>query len=181
MPAAHLRIRSLAFLLDFILLTAVSLVVTWKLAMPLYHPGAYYELNQWMDAFISWLQTGGTSSGEPLPTMSQSLSDAIGYAQDLQLMIFWLYFAVGEAFYGGSSLGKRICRLRSVSTITLGKPPLLTGIARGGLKTMAIFLFFPLSVLATVCFVFFNKRRQMGHDLFTRTAVVDERYIQTTK
>jgi len=181
MPAAHFRIRSFAFLLDFILLTAVSMVIIWKFLMPLYHPSAFYEFSQWMDALVTWFQTGGSAKGEPQPLMNQSLTEALRYAQDIQLIIFWIYFAVGEAFFGGSSLGKRICRLRSVSTVTLGAPSIMTGIVRGGLKTMAIFLIFPLSMIATICVVFFNKRRQMGHDLLSRTAVVDERYIHLEK
>jgi len=96
------------------------------------------------------------------------------------MLTIWLYFALGEAFFGGSSLGKRICRIRSVSTVTLGAPPLMAGIVRGGLKTLTLYLFFPLAMIATLAALFFNKRRQMGHDLMSRTVVIDEKFVNTS-
>lgn len=178
MPAARLRIRGLAFALDFILLTAVSMLIIWKFVMPIQHPGTFYEFSQWMENLLYWFQSGGSGSGAPAPEMSPELSDGLRFAQDLQLLIFWVYFAVGEVFFGGSSLGKRICRLRSISTITLGPLPWLTAIVRAGLKTLAIFLLFPISIVITLAGVLFNRRRQMLHDLLSRTAVIDERYLK---
>ncbi|MGB0744785.1 MAG: hypothetical protein ACPGSB_09685, partial [Opitutales bacterium] len=54
----------------------------------------------------------------------------------------------------------------------------LAGITRGGLKTIALFWLFPIFFLATFIALFFNKRRQLGHDLCARTAVVDEKYVK---
>jgi uncharacterized RDD family membrane protein YckC len=53
----------------------------------------------------------------------------------------------------------------------------MTGIVRGGLKTMVLFFAFPLALIATFVAMFFNKRRQLGHDLLSRTAVIDEKYM----
>lgn len=178
MPAARLHIRGLAFALDFILLTAISLLIIWKFVMPINHPGTFYDFSQWMNNWIHWFQTGGSSNGTAAPQMSQELSEGLRFAQDLQLLIFWIYFAVGEVFFSGSSLGKRICRLRSISTITLGPLPWLTGIVRAGLKTLAIFLLFPISIIITLMGVFFNRRGQMLHDLLSRTAVIDEHNLK---
>jgi uncharacterized RDD family membrane protein YckC len=177
MPSARLGIRALAFLLDFILLTAVATVIIWKIAMPQAHPGAFTEFNEWSQEFVHWLSESGTQQGAVPPQWSEELTQALAYARDLQLLIFWFYFAIGEAFFGGSSLGKRACRLRSVSTVTLGPPPIMAGIVRGGLKTMALFFAFPFALLATIGALFFNQRRQMGHDLLSRTAVIDEKYL----
>ena len=68
-------------------------------------------------------------------------------------------------------------RLRTFSAVTLGAPPNPAGIVRGGLKTLTLYLFFPVGMIATLATLFFNKRRQMGHDLMSRTAVVDEKFI----
>jgi uncharacterized RDD family membrane protein YckC len=111
-----------------------------------------------------------------MPEPSKALVRALGVANELQLLTFWLYFAIGEAFFAGSSLGKRICRIRSISTVTLGPPPILAGIIRGGLKTVTLFWLFPIAFAATFIALFFNKRRQLGHDLCARTVVVDEKY-----
>ncbi|MFT4901865.1 MAG: putative RDD family membrane protein YckC [Lentimonas sp.] len=181
MPAARLRIRAVAFALDFVLLTAISMLLIWKFIMPIYHPSTFYEFNQWMNAFIAWIQDGSQASGIDMPTMNESLAEGLGFAQDLQLIIFWFYFAIGEVFFVGSSLGKKICRLRSISTVTLSDLPVLTGLVRAGLKTLAIFMLFPLSIVITLCAVLFNKRRQMVHDILSRTAVIDERYKPSQK
>ena len=61
----------------------------------------------------------------------------------------------------------------------MGAPPIVAGIVRGGLKTIALFFVFPIALLATISTLFFNKRRQMGHDLLSRTAVIDEKYLKT--
>ena len=176
MPPARMRIRILAFFLDFALITAVASVIIWQFAIPRAYPGTLAEFSEWSRQFVDWLGAGSGQSAAP-PEMSNNLSRALAYARDLQLIIFWVYFAAGEAFFAGSSLGKRACRLRTVSTVTLGAPPILTGIVRGGLKTVALFFIFPLALIATLGALFFNKRRQMGHDLLSRTAVVDEKFV----
>lgn len=178
MPPARFGMRALAFLMDFILLSAVASVIIWKIAMPQAHPGAFAELQAWLAEFAGNMAAG---DGRDAPELSNNLADALAYARDLQLMVFWFYFALGEAFFAGSSLGKRACRLRSVSTVNLDRPPILAGFVRGSLKTICIF--FPLALLPIIGALFFNKRRQMGHDFLSRTAVIDERYMpsdQTT-
>ncbi|MGB0409646.1 MAG: RDD family protein [Opitutales bacterium] len=175
MPTAKLGLRGLAFLLDFILITAVASLIIWKIALPQSHPGAFHELMHWSQEVIDWLGTRESDKAPPEP--SKHLAEALGVANELQLLIFWLYFAIGEGFFAGSSLGKHICRIRSVSTVTLGPPPILSGIVRGGLKTVTLFWLFPIAFLATFAALFFNKRRQLGHDLFARTTVIDEKYV----
>jgi uncharacterized RDD family membrane protein YckC len=174
MPTAKLSLRALALVLDGILMTAVASIIIWKVVLAQSHPGAFGELMQWSQALVSWLENGGGDTAMPEP--SKALVRALGVANELQLLTFWLYFAIGEAFFAGSSLGKRICRIRSISTVTLGPPPILAGIIRGGLKTVTLFWLFPIAFAATFIALFFNKRRQLGHDLCARTVVVDEKY-----
>ena len=177
MPPASVRLRSLAFLLDFILISAVASVIIWKIVLPQSHPAAFTELTQWSQDVITWYGDQAGVAGEAFPEPSKDLTRALTVANELQMLCFWLYFALGEAFFGGSSLGKRICRIRSVSTVTLGVPPIMAGIVRGGLKTLTLYLFFPLGMIATLATLFFNKRRQMGHDPMSRTAVIDEKLV----
>ncbi|WP_269522280.1 RDD family protein [Coraliomargarita parva] len=175
LPPARFGIRSLAFLMDFVLLILLSTFIIWKLVLPYHHPGALKESSEWFEALINWAQQ--TERGA-IPEPSLELKSAIAMARDLQILIFWVYFAVGEAFFGGSSLGKRACRLRSISTITLGPLPIMSGIVRGGLKTLCLFFLPPMGLAVTLLASIFNSRRQLGHDLLSRTAVVDERRIQ---
>lgn len=179
MPTAKFSLRALALLLDGILMTAVASVIIWKIALPQSHPGAFGELMQWSQEIVLWMES--REPGTPLPEPSNELTRALSVANELQLLVFWLYFAIGEAFFRGSSLGKRICRIRSVSTVTLGPPPIFAGIVRGGLKTVTLFWLFPIAFAATFISLFFNKRRQLGHDLCARTAVIDEKHAQATR
>ena len=175
MPTAKFSMRGLAFLLDIILMTAIASIIIWKIAMPYFHPGAFGELLQWSEKVVLWLETQNTEATFPEP--SKGLTRALTLANELQLLVFWIYFAVGEAFFAGSSLGKKICRIRSISTVTLGPPQILPGIIRGGLKTVTLFWLFPVALMATFLALFFNKRRQLAHDLCARTTVIDEKFV----
>ena len=139
------------------------------------------ELSEWIQAVASWYGDRSTLIDTRFPEPSKNLTEALTIANELQLLCFWLYFSLGEAFFAGSSLGKRICRIRSVSTVTLGKPPIMTGIVRGGMKTLTLYFFFPIGMIATLVTLFFNKRHQMGHDMMSRTAVIDEKMVNSSK
>ena len=181
MPPASIGLRGLAFFLDFVLISAVASIIIWKIALPQSHPAAFTELTEWTQAVGTWWGDRATAVDAPLPEPSKNLAEALIIANELQMLCFWLYFALGEAFFAGSSLGKRICRIRSVSTVTLDKPPIMAGIIRGGLKTLTIYFFFPIGMIATLVTLFFNKRRQMGHDMMSRTAVIDEKLVNSSK
>lgn len=175
MPPAGIWLRAFAFFLDFILVSAVASLLIWKIVLPQSHPTAFLELTEWTSALVDWLDQRAVSPETSVPEPGLSLQEALKRANELQLLCFWIYFAFGEAFFNGTSLGKRICRIRSVSTVTLGRLPILTGIVRGGTKTLTIFFFFPIGMIATLAPLLFNKRKQMGHDLMSRSAVVDEK------
>ena len=181
MPPASIGLRSLAFFLDFILISAVASIIIWKIALPQSHPAAFTELTEWTQTVVTWYGDRAIKIDAPFPEPSKNLAEALNIANELQMLCFWLYFALGEAFFAGSSLGKRICRIRSVSTVTLDKPPIMAGIIRGGLKTLTIYFFFPIGMIATLVTLFFNKRRQMGHDMMSRTAVIDEKLVNTSQ
>ena len=181
MPPAGIGLRGLAFFLDFILISAVASIIIWKIALPQSHPAAFTELTEWTQAVVTWYGDRATAINASLPEPSRNLAEALTIANGLQMLCFWLYFALGEAFFMGSSLGKRICCIRSVSTVTLDKPPIMAGIIRGGLKTLTIYFFFPIGMIATLVTLFFNKRRQMGHDMMSRTAVIDEKLVNSSK
>ena len=179
MPTARLGIRVLAFLLDFTLLTIVATFIIWKIAMPQQYPAAFNEFNTWAQDFAFWFNEYGRDDGIEPPKWNNYLTEALVYARNLQILIFWLYFAIGEIFFTGSSLGKCACRLRSINIVMMKAPSMMTGIVRSALKTLV--LFFPIALVATLGVLLFNKRRQMGHDLLSRTAVIDEKYLNMPK
>lgn len=180
MPAAKLGIRTVAFLMDFTLLLVLSGLVI-KMALPGAYPGASQELSSWLTETWAVAQVSAEQSTPfweiTQPQMSPYVMEAISFAWETTLLICWAYFAIGEALFKGSSLGKYACRLRTISTVTLQPPGFLVGIVRGGTKTMAIFLFMPICFALNLLALLFNKRSQLGHDLFSRTAVIDEKSV----
>lgn len=177
MPSARLGIRSFAFLLDFILCTFIAALLIWKIILPQSHPESFEELTIWTEQLIEWSQsTAPTVDNMPKP--EDSLIRALRHASEIQLICFWIYFALGEIFLGGS-FGKRTCRLRSINTVNLGSLTVFGAILRAGIKSAAIFFLCPLGLIANSLALLFNKRRQFGHDLLSRTAVIDEKQTIT--
>jgi uncharacterized RDD family membrane protein YckC len=181
MPAAHLGIRLQAFILDWVFVSLLASILIWKFAMPQSFPDAFAEMDNWYGEFSEWvlsqMDQKNDTEDTPMPQWSDSLRNAMAYAQLIMFLLFWLYFAIGEAFFSGYTFGKSICRLRTISIITMNKPFLSSSIARAGIKAFA--LLSPFILFATIIVLKFNKRRQMGHDLLCRTAVVDERYLSS--
>lgn len=170
MPPARLYLRAIAFLMDAVVLFLVSNFIILKILWPESHPGAMAEYTTWFEAFGQSL-----ANKEPLPAMNPSLLDALNDAYSVQIMVSWAYFAIGECLFNGASLGKRTFRLRTVGTVTLGPAPFFTGIVRSGMKTLILFYLFPILLIGNLIAMRFNKRGQAGHDLLSRTAVVDEK------
>ena len=175
LPPARIGIRSLAFLLDLILVSSVATIIIWKIILPQTHPGTFHEFILWGEQLTNWINSNERSD-IALPKPNHNLSVALNFANDLHLLIFWLYFALSEALYA-VTLGKKACRLRTISTITLSPPPFLTGVIRGGLKTAAFFFIPPVGLIVSVSVLLLNKRRQMGHDLLSRTIIIDEKML----
>lgn len=176
MPAARIGIRLQAFFFDWVFISMLAAILV-RLVIPHFFPGAIVESNKWLDDFADWITQGGFTKNIPMPQWSESFASTVVFAQLFVFHIFWLYFTASDAFFSGYTFGKLICRLRTVNTVTMKEPLLASSIARGGLKALAMFS--PLILLATVAVLKFNKRRQMGHDLLCRTAVVDERYLSS--
>lgn len=170
MPPARLSLRTVAFLMDAVILFLVANFIILRILWPEAHPGAMAEYTAWFEAF-----TNSLSNRESLPAMNPSLLDALNDAYSVQIIVSWVYFAIGESFFNGASLGKRTFRLRTVGTITLGPASFFTGIIRAGMKTLLLFYLFPILLVANLIALRFNKRGQTGHDLLSRTAVVDEK------
>ena len=174
MPAARFGIRLQAFLFDWVFIGMLAAILV-RLIVPHFFPSAIVESNNWLDDFAEWIAQDGLTKSIPMPQWSEDFAITMAFSQLLVFGIFWLYFTVSDTFFSGYTFGKSICRLRTVSTVTMKKPAFMSSVARGGLKALAMFS--PLILLVTIAALKFNKRRQMAHDLLCRTAVVDERYL----
>ena len=181
MPAARMGIRFQAFILDWFFVNLFASIVIWKFIMPQTFPEAFVEINEWYRNFSEWFSgkfdQGDSSADTPMPQWNDYIKDAIAYVQLLTFLFFWLYFAIGEAFFSGYTFGKSICRLRTISVVTMQKPFLFSAICRAGIKAFSMLS--PFIFLATTIALKFNRRRQMGHDILCHTAVIDERYLSS--
>jgi uncharacterized RDD family membrane protein YckC len=170
MPATRFTIRAFAFLLDFILVTAIWMLALSNFLLPAYHPETFQAFQVWLQEFTAYSQA---DSQAPLPEMSLALKSGLNFALEMQILFFWCYFAANETFFSGVSLGKKIFSIRSIHTITLEPPSVISGITRASLKTLAVTFLFPLFLCISVSCMLFNKRKQTGHDLISQTAVID--------
>ncbi len=174
MPPARFGIRTLAFCLDLVLIFGVSALIL-KATLLAEFPDA---ASVWADYNVAMQHFDYVKSMIlDMKGTNPELFEIVTHALSTTITVAWFYFSTGEAFFCGSSVGKRCCRLRSIGTITLGEPTIFSGIVRGGLKTIMIFSFGMIGWAATLIPLCFNTRRQMGHDLLSRTAVIDEKYL----
>lgn len=175
MPPAKLGIRLLAFLMDAVLIAGVSALIL-KLTLLANFPNALELFNEYakasedMDYIISVIK-------DP-ELINPGLQDVFSYIFLVITMTSWFYFAFGESFFKGHTLGKRSCRLRTMSAINLAAPSIFNGLIRGGIKTAGLLFFGIFGWIGILLPLFFNKRRQMAHDWLSRTVVVDEKRMQ---
>ena len=86
MPATRLTIRTYAFLLDFILVTAVWMLALSQFLLPSYHPETFDALQVWLQAVADYSQADGQA---PLPEMSAALKSGLNFALEMQILFFW--------------------------------------------------------------------------------------------
>jgi uncharacterized RDD family membrane protein YckC len=170
MPATRFSIRVYAFLLDFILITAFWMLALNNFLLPNFHPETFEAFQIWLQKVADYSQADSLA---PLPEMSPALQSGLNFALEMQILFFWCYFAANETFFSGLSLGKKIFSIRSIHTVTLEPPTVISGITRASLKTLAVTFLFPLFLCISVACMLFNKRKQTGHDLISQTTVID--------
>ncbi|MGN0834307.1 MAG: RDD family protein [Candidatus Spyradosoma sp.] len=94
------------------------------------------------------------------------------------------YFTLSETLTRGASLGKKIFRLRVVSTVTGGTPNVLQSLSRSIWRACAVA---PTGLLVTLLLIvdahvpFFAFRRRAWHDRLSRTEVVDARNDESAR
>ncbi len=176
-PTARLTHRFAAFLFDVILLTAFSLLILTRWLIPQFFPSEFQEFNRWSQTY--WEQNlDRQQRGEPVePVGVEDIDEGIWrmlfFAQNFTVMLFWLYFGAADTFFSGRSLGKRMFRLKVVDFATLGPLGFGPALIRSCIKTLCFFTVFPL-LLVIYALVFFNRFRRSGHDLITRSIVVED-------
>ncbi|PWU05503.1 MAG: hypothetical protein C5B43_03275 [Verrucomicrobia bacterium] len=156
--------RTVAFFLDLLLIGTFSLMLLTLFIIPKKYPGTMEEL--WL---LSSQQEG--SKNQQVEKMSPQLKEMIQASQTIIIFLFWAYFSLSEILLKGSSLGKLVFKIRVVNANTLRTPSFFESILRSGLKTFSLLAWFPVFTL-NFFIMFFTKHAQAGHDLLTRTIVI---------
>lgn len=156
--------RTIAFILDLILIGTFSLMLLTIFIIPQKYPGTMQEL---------WQLSSQQEETEKIKIdkMSPQLKEMIQASQTIIIFLFWGYFTFSEILLKGSSLGKLIFKIRVVNALTLQPPSFFDSILRSGIKTFSLLAWFPVFTI-NFFIMFFTKNAQAGHDLLTRTLVI---------
>lgn len=171
---ARLGMRVAAFILDVVLALAIIFLLLNKVFLPIHYGPELKEINGALRQYSSDLETARQNQ-TPAPTfeLSDNAQDMIDFTRTFIVGGFWIYFFFNSLFTRGSSLGKRVFRLRVISTQTFEPLGIFDSAVRSGLKSITLCVLFPLLMFSYVI-AFFNARRLAGHDYLCRSIVIED-------
>ena len=171
LPQPPIWVRTLSFMLDYFLLSVVSVLILTQILLPLNPSLSWEALMNWSDEYLKALQSTGE---EVLPIPTQIVEETLLFISESVTLLFLCYFFICDFVFKGSSMGKRIFNLRTISLIHPNKIPFTNSLMRAAAKTLILFYFFPIILTLAVLTKFLHKSKQWGHDLISHTKVVDE-------
>lgn len=187
-PVAPLVPRCLAFLADGILATLLAaLAIHWLI--PICVPDAFPVFQEtletlWTDYQIAVqeLANGKQSTAEAFSekmlrhAQSEAVQTSLSFLNLTALLTSLAYFIISETVTHGASFGKKIFRLRVISSLTGEPPRLLQTISRSLWRACSVA---PVGILILVAVLinahvpFFSYRRRAWHDKLAKTDVID--------
>lgn len=187
-PPAPLLPRALAFIADGLLAGLLACLVVHQL-IPVFIPDDFPVFEEtlqslWQD-YIAANQA--TASGNPAAANAflQSIPEKVGNPAvqtatsfiSLTAMLSALaYFTLSESLTRGASFGKKIFRLRVISTLTGDSPRFLQTLSRSLWRACSVApagLLIGIAVTINAHVPFFSYRRRAWHDKLAHTEVVD--------
>lgn len=189
-PSAPLLPRALAFAADGILAGLLACLAV-HLLIPVFVPDTYPVFAEtmqtiWHDyrAASEAAARGNTQLAtaflESLPEKagSNAVQGVMSFITLTTMLTTFAYFIISERLTHGASLGKRIFRLRVVSSLTGEPPRLLQTISRSLWRACTVA---PVGILITIVVIinahvpFFSYRRRAWHDRLAHTEVIDNK------
>jgi uncharacterized RDD family membrane protein YckC len=171
LPEAPVAYRSLAFLLDYILLILLATLIILQVILPLNPTFSLEALNEWLQDYFAWAESNKQSEA---PILNDSAQSILLLITESFSIIFILYFALCDTVFKGSSIGKKIFNLKTITLTPRDSIPVFHAIVRAISKTIILFYFFPILLLVAILTKRFHKSKQWGHDLISQTKVIDE-------
>ena len=171
LPEPSIAFRGLAFLLDYILVVLLATLIILQVILPLNPSFSLEALNDWLEAYIAWAETNSTTAA---PILNDSAQSILLLITESFSIIFILYFVLCDTLFKGSSMGKKIFNLKTITLTPRDSIPIFHAGIRAISKTVLLFYFFPLLFIVAVLTKRFHKSKQWGHDLISQTKVIDE-------
>mgnify|MGYP005740333029 FL=1 len=171
LPEPSIAFRGLAFLLDYILVVLLATLIILQVILPLNPSFSLEALNDWLEAYIAWAETNSTTAA---PILNDSAQSILLLITESFSIIFILYFVICDTLFKGSSMGKKIFNLKTITLTPRDSIPIFHAGIRAISKTVLLFYFFPLLFLVAALTKRFHKSKQWGHDLISQTKVIDE-------
>lgn len=185
--------RSLAFLVDFVLIGLCGYLILTRLLLPQFMPEALTASGKFFDEYLvlndelTRRVAEGTLGAEgavrelmaKLSAAPEALYELSAYCSSAMTVIFWIGFTLSEILTGGASMGKRMFRLRVATFPYAEKPGIFDSLVRNGWKAMGVVSLHPLAMLFAVLdahWPIFNPLRRTLHDYLSRTIVLDARF-----
>lgn len=174
---AGLGVRSLAFIMDFLLVFSFCLFLLMKILLPQYYSDGLYEVSEVFRVYTEQALEAERNGTEPpaVPNIleNERIMEMHAYGHGIIMLVTWCYFGLLEGFLRGSTLGKRTFRLRSINLETGQACSFLESALRGATKTIALLVVYPF-LWINFLVPLFNQNRRAGHDYISRTMVVAE-------
>lgn len=162
---------------------AVSFFILTRFILPQWFPLELDIFLEWSQEFLQAQEAAGHAdpfAAPPFEELPREVWNMLLVAQNCVVFLFWLYFAVSETFFKGQTLGKKTFRLSVVHMLSLGPPDLPTAFIRSILKTICLFTLFPIALISFFL-VFFIKFKRAGHDLVSKTIVIEDNSMVVEK
>ena len=171
LPEPSLAFRGLAFLLDYILVVLLATLIILKIILPLNPSFTLDALNDWLDACMAWAESNRNTAA---PILNDSAQSILLLITESFSIIFIFYFLLCDTLFKGSSMGKKIFNLKTITLTPRNSIPIFHAGIRAISKTIILFYFFPILFLIAALTKRFHKSKQWGHDLISQTKVIDE-------
>jgi uncharacterized RDD family membrane protein YckC len=170
-PEPSIAFRGLAFILDYILVILLATLIILQVILPLNPSFSLEALNDWLDTYLAWAESNTDTAA---PILNDSTQSILLLITESFSIIFILYFLLCDTLFKGSSIGKKIFNLKTITLTPRNSIPILHAGIRAISKTIILFYFFPILFLVAVLTKRFHKSKQWGHDLISQTKVIDE-------
>lgn len=170
--------RSLAFLLDCVLVGVLTLFLLDRILLPMYYPEEHAELKANYIAYQEAFEEAREKK-EPNPPYKDYFRESEEYVAVSQfglyivMLLFFAYFFVCELFMRGATLGKKMFRIQTIILGVNQPPGGLQALLRAAMKTLMLIGLAPLSWIGFIM-AFFTPHKRSAHDILTRTLVVRE-------